>query len=78
VKQQGRYSVCKALKIFSRFFQKVILPVSFYSRFTLDVLENLIGMVLVRKSEDGLTSGVIVEAENRNSGGERNAMACLC
>jgi len=41
----------------------MILPVSFYSRPTLEVLENLIGMVLVRKSEEGLTSGVIVEAE---------------
>ncbi len=41
----------------------MILPVSFYSRSTLEVLEDLIGKVLVRKSEDGLTSGVIVEAE---------------
>ena len=41
----------------------MILPVSFYSRSTLKVLEDLIGKVLVRKSEDGLTSGVIVEAE---------------
>ncbi len=41
----------------------MILPVSFYSRSTLKVLENLIGKVLVRKSEEGLTSGVIVEAE---------------
>lgn len=41
----------------------MILPVSFYSRPTLRVLEDLIGKVLVRKSEEGLTSGVIVEAE---------------
>lgn len=41
----------------------MILPVSFYSRPTVKVLEDLIGKVLVRKSEDGLTSGVIVEAE---------------
>jgi DNA-3-methyladenine glycosylase len=41
----------------------MILPVSFYSRPTLKVLEDLIGKVLVRKSEEGLTSGVIVEAE---------------
>ncbi len=41
----------------------MILPVSFYCRSTLKVLEDLIGKVLVRKSEDGLTSGVIVEAE---------------
>jgi len=41
----------------------MILPVSFYSRSTLKVLEDLIGKVLVRKSEEGLTSGIIVEAE---------------
>ena len=41
----------------------MILPVSFYSRPTLKVLEDLIGKVLVRKSEEGLTSGIIVEAE---------------
>ena len=41
----------------------MILPVSFYSCPTLKVLEDLIGKVLVRKSEEGLTSGVIVEAE---------------
>ncbi len=41
----------------------MILPVSFYSRSTLKVLEDLIGKVLVKKSEHGLTSGVIVEAE---------------
>lgn len=41
----------------------MILPVSFYSRSTLKVLGDLIGKVLVRKSEEGLTSGVIVEAE---------------
>ena len=41
----------------------MILPVSFYSRSTLKVLEDLIGMVLVRKSKDGLTSGAIIEAE---------------
>ena len=41
----------------------MILPVSFYSHSTLKVLEDLIGKILVRKSEEGLTSGVIVEAE---------------
>ena len=41
----------------------MILPASFYSRPTLKVLEDLIGKVLVRKSKEGLTSGVIVEAE---------------
>ncbi len=41
----------------------MILSVSFYSRSTLEVLEDLIGKVLVRKSDEGLTSGVIVEAE---------------
>jgi len=41
----------------------MILPVSFYSCSTLKILEDLIRMVLVRKSEDGLTSGIIVETE---------------
>jgi DNA-3-methyladenine glycosylase len=41
----------------------MILPASFYSRPTLKVLDDLIGKVLVKKSEEGLTSGVIVEAE---------------
>lgn len=41
----------------------MVLQVSFYSRSTIEVLEDLIGMVLVRKSEEGLTSGMIVEAE---------------
>ena len=41
----------------------MILPVSFYSLPTLKVVEDLIGMVLVRKSEEGTTSGVIVEVE---------------
>jgi len=44
----------------------MILPVSFYSRSTLEVLEDLIGKVLIRKSEEGLTSGIIVEAEAYN------------
>lgn len=41
----------------------MILPESFYYRPTLEVLEDLIGKILVRKSREGLTSGVIVEAE---------------
>lgn len=41
----------------------MVLPISFYSRSTLNILEDLIGKVLVRKSDEGLTSGVIVEAE---------------
>lgn len=41
----------------------MILPVSFYARPTLDVLEDLIGMVLVRASKEGVISGIIVEAE---------------
>jgi DNA-3-methyladenine glycosylase len=41
----------------------MILPVSFYARPTLDVLEDLIGKVLVRASEEGVISGIIVEAE---------------
>ncbi len=41
------------------------MPVSFsfFNRPTLEVLEDLIGMVLVRKSEGRSVSGVIVEAE---------------
>ncbi|MGD2246244.1 MAG: DNA-3-methyladenine glycosylase [Candidatus Aminicenantes bacterium] len=41
----------------------MILPVSFYACPTLDVLEGLIGKVLVRASKGGVTSGIIVEAE---------------
>lgn len=41
----------------------MILSISFFSRPTLEVVEDLIGKVLVRKSEEGTTSGVIVEAE---------------
>lgn len=41
----------------------MILPVSFYARPTLDVLEDLIGKVLVQVSEVGVASGIIVEAE---------------
>lgn len=40
-----------------------MLPIAFYSRPTLQILEELIGKVLIRKSGDGLTSGIIVEAE---------------
>jgi DNA-3-methyladenine glycosylase len=41
----------------------VILPVDFYRRPTLDVARELIGKVLVHKSEDGVTAGAIVEVE---------------
>ena len=41
----------------------MILPVSFYARPTLDVLEDLIGKVLVQASGEDVTSGIIVEAE---------------
>lgn len=41
----------------------MILPVSFYARPTLDVLEDLIGRILVRSLKEGAISGVIVEAE---------------
>ncbi len=41
----------------------MILPVSFYARPTLDVLEDLIGKVIVRISKEGERSGIIVEAE---------------
>lgn len=41
----------------------MILPVSFYARPTLEVLEDLVGKVLVRISKGAVTSGVIMEAE---------------
>jgi len=41
----------------------MILPISFFSRPTLKVLEELIGAALVRKTKEGITSGLIVEAE---------------
>jgi DNA-3-methyladenine glycosylase len=41
----------------------VILPVDFYRRPTLDVARELIGKVLVYKSEEGVTAGAIVEVE---------------
>lgn len=47
------------------------LPVFFFSRPTLEVAEDLIGKVLVRKSEEGITSGIIVEAEASLSERER-------
>ncbi|MGE0862949.1 MAG: DNA-3-methyladenine glycosylase [Vicinamibacterales bacterium] len=41
----------------------MILPVGFYERPTLDVAHDLIGKVLVHRSAEGVTSGMIVEAE---------------
>jgi DNA-3-methyladenine glycosylase len=41
----------------------VILAEGFYERPTLDVARDLLGKVLVHKSTDGVTSGMIVEAE---------------
>jgi DNA-3-methyladenine glycosylase len=41
----------------------MILPVSFYAHPTLEVLKGLIGKVLVRALKEGVTSGIIVEAE---------------
>jgi DNA-3-methyladenine glycosylase len=41
----------------------VILPVDFYNRPTLDVARDLIGKVVVYRSESGTTAGAIVEAE---------------
>ncbi len=41
----------------------MILPAGFYHRPTLDVARDLLGKVLVYKCSDGLTSGMIVEAE---------------
>jgi len=36
---------------------------SFFNRPTLEVLEDLMGMVLIRKSKEGIFSGIIIEAE---------------
>jgi DNA-3-methyladenine glycosylase len=40
-----------------------ILPASFYNRETEDVARDLLGAVLQCKTEDGVTSGIIVETE---------------
>jgi len=41
----------------------VILPVGFYLQSTLEVARDLLGKVLIYKSADGMTSGLIVETE---------------
>lgn len=41
----------------------MILPVDFYRRPTLEVTRELIGKVLVHKSPQGTTAGMIIEAE---------------
>lgn len=41
----------------------MILPVAFYNRPTLDVTGELLGKVLIHNSPDGVTAGMIVEAE---------------
>lgn len=41
----------------------MILTAAFYSRDTLDVARELLGKVLVSQSPDGVTAGMIVEAE---------------
>ena len=41
----------------------MILPRSFYGRATIEVAADLIGKVLIHRSDDGLTAGAIVEVE---------------
>ncbi|MEH6941461.1 DNA-3-methyladenine glycosylase [Bacillus sp. JJ722] len=40
-----------------------LLPESFYEQPTLQLAKNLLGCLLVKESEDGITSGFIVETE---------------
>lgn len=40
-----------------------ILPKNFYEQPTLQLAQNLLGCLLVKESEDGITSGFIVETE---------------
>ncbi|MGM9924429.1 MAG: DNA-3-methyladenine glycosylase [Bacillus sp. (in: firmicutes)] len=40
-----------------------VLPESFYQQPTLQLAKNLLGCLLVKESEDGITSGFIVETE---------------
>jgi DNA-3-methyladenine glycosylase len=60
-KQKAKSSIDLTPEFYGLF--PMILPVSFYTRPTLDVLEDLIGKVLVRITKDGVRSGIIVEAE---------------
>ena len=39
------------------------VPLSFFCRPTLEVVRDIMGLVLVRESREGVTSGIIVEAE---------------
>lgn len=60
-RQEAEWSIGLTPESYGSF--PMMLPVSFYARPTIDVLEDLIGKVLVRVLKEGVTSGIIVEAE---------------
>jgi DNA-3-methyladenine glycosylase len=43
--------------------KRIILDRSFFARYSLEVAQDILGYILVRKSSEGITSGIIVEVE---------------